>query len=99
MALYKGHRYRWKGDNKNSSHYVCTDPSCYASVTVNGDEVVKSRGKHLHEALANSNVLILEATQELKQLFFLLNSESLNLGIILKYDKLKWNNFPKFNLE
>lgn len=56
IALYKGHRYRWKGDNKNSSRYVCTDPSFYASITINEDEVVKTRGKHLHEALANSNV-------------------------------------------
>ncbi|CAF1063730.1 unnamed protein product [Brachionus calyciflorus] len=78
IAVHNGHKYRWKANNKQTTRYVCTDSTCYASLTLNGDQVIKSRGKHMHETITDSQLLILEATQDLTSEFLENNSKSLS---------------------
>ena len=78
IAIHNGYKYRWKANNKQTTRYVCTDSTCYASLTLNGDQLVKSRGKHMHEAITDSQLLILEATQDLIMEVLGNNSKSLS---------------------
>ncbi|RNA13083.1 hypothetical protein BpHYR1_017495 [Brachionus plicatilis] len=49
IAIYENYSYWWKRDNKKSTQFVCSHESCYASIHLKDDIVLKESGKHYHD--------------------------------------------------
>ncbi|CAF0865369.1 unnamed protein product [Brachionus calyciflorus] len=68
VIVFKNYKYWWRKDNKDmSSRYVCSERTCYSSLTIKNKTVVKEAGRHHHEPLDNAEIASLQATQELKK--------------------------------
>ncbi|RNA02875.1 Ragulator complex LAMTOR3, partial [Brachionus plicatilis] len=68
IIIYKNFRYWWRTDNKDSStRYVCSETNCFASIRIKQNKVVKQNGKHYHDSLTDSEIILLKSTQDLKK--------------------------------
>lgn len=71
VAIHNNFRYWWRTSNKDLSvRYVCSEKNCYASIKIKDNKVIKQSGKHYHDPLTDSEILLLKATQDLKKEVF-----------------------------
>ena len=66
IAIFNNYCFWWKRQNKNSTKYVRSNESCYASINLKDDSVIKVSGKHLHDMLTDVEIKLLTAKLELK---------------------------------